>query len=51
MEFLKFKIPLLMMSMTEIATDPKSPYGCVVRKMEELNISEIGNINNLSAQY
>lgn len=40
-----------MMSMTEIATDPKSPYGCVVRKMEELNISEIGNINNLSGQY
>ena len=49
MENLTFKIPLLMYSDTEF--NPKYKGTCLIRNMEDLNISEVKGIEKLSGQY
>lgn len=49
METLKFKIPLLMFSDTEV--DPNNKNSCLIRNMCDLNICEVNGVERLLGQY
>lgn len=49
MNIIKFQIELLMYSDTEI--DPNCNHQCLIRKMSDVDISQVSGINTLSGQY
>lgn len=49
MNIVRYKIPLLMYSCTE--NDPTYPNRCLVRNMEDVDVSEVKGVEELSGQY